>query len=290
MSAVLESHVDGRERAVTRSTWMAVTELGLREGRRMVTSPALLLLLAFVILMGGVETVAERALSMPTARGVYDAITFFTALYLGLLVYMAAHLVTSSARRTGAEPQLAASALSARQRSAGLCLGVLFGPGCLALVLMVAAALLGNDLVASNADGFGPDEPPMGVVFLVQLGLLLIGGGLFGVMWATWLRFPGSLPIGFLVLVFGTAWLVNPDSTPLHTWPWFAPYISVPSWFDEPWTAYGSHYWHTAYLVGLCALAVCATMLREREHRVRWLGISAAVVVATGIVGAVQLS
>jgi hypothetical protein len=288
MSVVLESHA--LDHAVTRSTWRAVVALGLREGRRMLLSPVLLLLLAFVVLMGGVETVAEQALSMPTARGAYDAITFFTALYLGLLVYMAAHLVTSSARRAGAEPQLAASALSSRQRSVGLCLGVLFGPGGLALVLMTAAALLGNSLVATNADGFGPDEPPMDVVFLVQLGLLLVGGGLFGVMWATWLRFPGSLPIGFLVLVFGTVWLANPDRQPLYTWPWFGPYITVPSWFDEPWTAYGSHHWHTAYLVGLCALALCGTMLREPERRGRWLGISAAVAVATGVVGALQLS
>jgi hypothetical protein len=119
---------------------------------------------------------------------------------------------------------------------------------------------------------------------------MLVGGGLFGVMWATWLRFPGSLPLGFIVLVFGTVWLLNPDRTPLYSWPWFAPYISVPSWFDEPWTAYGSPGWHTVYLVGLCALAFCATMLREREHRGRWIAISAAMVVATAVAGAVQVA
>ena len=58
-------------------------------------------------------------LSLPSARTLYDVITFFTALYLGLLVYISAHLVTSSARRTGADPQLAASALSSRQRQGG---------------------------------------------------------------------------------------------------------------------------------------------------------------------------
>lgn len=289
MTTVLESHVREGDRAVTSSTWRAITALGLREGRRMLLSPALLLLLGFVLLMGGVETVAEQKLSMPSAQSAYEAINFFTALYLGLLVYVAAHLVTSSARRTGAEPQLAASALSVRQRSGGLCLGVLLGPGALALVLMTTSALLGNGLEATSLDGFG-SEPPVGGVFLVQLGLMLVGGGLFGVMWATWLRFPGALPLGLVVLVFGTVFLADPDRLPLYTWPWFAPYITAPAWFDEPWTVHGSHYWHTAYLVGLCALAFCATMLRERDSRGRWLGISAGVFLATAVTGYLQVS
>ena len=56
---------------------------------------------------------------------------------------------------------------------------------------------------------------------------------------ATWLRFPGSLPLGFIVLVFGTVWMLDPDRTPLNTWPWFAPYVSCPSWFDDVWTLRG---------------------------------------------------
>ena len=277
------------QRIVTRSTWRAVLVLGTREGRRMLLSPVLLVLLGFILLMVGVETVRERAFELPTAGATYDVITFFTALYLGLLMYVTAHLVTSSARRTKAEPQLAASTLTERQRNIGLCLGVLFGPGLLALVLMVTAALLGNSLtVTSFSETNG--EPPTAGIILGQLGLTLVGAGLFGVMWATWLRFPGSLPIGFVALVFVTVWLSNGDREPLNTWPWFAPYISSPEWFDEAWTAYGSHYWHAAYLVGLCGLAFCATMLRSREHRVRWVGISAGVVVATGVVGAVQLA
>jgi hypothetical protein len=287
MTAVVEAPAS--DRVLTRSTWRAVGQLGLREGRRMVLSPALLVMLAVVILIGGVESVLG-SLAVPTTREAYEIIVFFNALYLGLLIYIAAHLVTSSARRTRAEPQLAASTLTERQRSAGLCLGVLFGPGAVGLTLMTVAALLGNRLLATNADGWGPDEPPLAAVFLVQLALTLIGGGLFAVMWATWLRFPGSLPLGLVALVFGTAWLLDGGQGPLYTWQWFAPYISAPSWFDHPWTASGSHHWHAAYLVGLCALAVCGTMLRPREHRVRWVGISAAVVVATGLAGVLQLS
>lgn len=287
MSAVLEAPAG--DRVLTRSSWRSVVRLGVREGRRMLLSPALLLMLAVVVLIGGVESLASN-LSLPTAREAHDVIVFFSALYLGLLMYIAAHLVTSSARRTRAEPQLAASALTERQRSAGLCLGVLFGPGALGLTLMAGAAMLGSTVTATNADGWGPDEPPLATIFLVQLALTLIGGGLFAVMWATWLRFPGSLPIGFVALVFGTVWFLADDRTPLYTWPWFAPYITAPSWFDHPWTANGSHYWHTAYLVGLCALAVCATMLKPREHRARWIGITGVVLAATAAAGALQLS
>lgn len=277
------------DRTLTRSSWRAVVALGWREGRRILLSPVFGLVLGIIVLMGGVESFAEAKLSLPSARTFYDIITFFTALYLGLLVYISAHLVTSSARRTGAEPQLAASALSARQRRAGLCLGVLLGPGLLAIVLMVTAGLLGNGLEVVSLDGFG-DDPPMSALLLLQLGLMLVGGGMFAVMWATWLRFPGSLPLGFVVLVFGTGFLLDPDRSPINSWPWFAPYISAPQWFDDGWTQQGSHGWHAVYLVGLCVLAFCATMLRDREHRTRWICITSGVLVATTVAGALQLS
>ena len=287
MTAVAMTSV--AEPTLTRSSWRAVAALGWREGRRMVFSPVFGLVLALFLLMGGVESIAEANLSLPSARTLYDVITFFSALYLGLLVYISAHLVTSSARRTGADPQLAASALSSRQRNAGLCLGVLLGPGLLAVVLMTLAAVLGNSLTTTGFDGFN-DDPPLSLLLLFQLGLMLVGGGLFAVMWATWLRFPGSLPLGFVVLVFGTGGLLDPDRSPVNTWPWFAPYISAPQWFDDGWTMLGSHGWHVVYLVGLCSLAFCATMLRDREHRARWLGLSAGVLMATAVAGALQVS
>ena len=287
MSTATTAQLD--ERVSMTASWPSVVRLGLREAKRMVRSPVVFVLLGFVLLMGGVETVAEARLSLPSARTAYDVITYFSALYLGLISYLAAHLVTSSARRTGAEPQLAASALSPRQRSAGLCLGVLFGAGVAAVLLLTTAALLGNSLISTGFDGFN-QEPPLAGVFLVQLGVTLIGGGLFGVMWATWLRFPGSLPLGFVALIFLTVWLGSPDRAPVDTWPWFMPYITAPQWWDESWPLTGSHWWHTLYLLGLCSLAVCATMLKERAGRGRWLGISAGVFTITAVVGGIQLS
>lgn len=286
MSAVLESHVTQRQ--MSGATWLAVLQLGLREGRRMVLSPVMLLILGFFMLMSGVETVVEANLSLPSRASAYDFIFFVFALYVGLLFYIACHLVTSSARRTKAEAQLAASPLSWRARSTGLCVGVVLGPGLVALVAMVSLALLGNDVVLTDGMA-GGDAHAASIAELVQLGVTVIGGGLFAVMCATWLRFPGSLPIGFVVLVFGSLWVLDAERAPINTWPWFAPYIASPDWMDDAWTQMGSQSWHAVYLVGLCALAFCAVMLREREGRLRWLFISAGVLAATAAAGALQL-
>ncbi len=283
MTAVLESHTT--ERAATGASWLAVLQLGWREGRRMVLSPVMLLIFGFFMLMGGVEVVAEgRNFSLPDRDTAYEFIFFVFALYAGLLFYIACHLVASSARRTKAEGQLAASPLSSRARSAGLCAGVVVGPGLVALIAMVLLALLGNDVVLSNGQGAAS------IVELLQLALTVVGGGLFAVMCATWLRFPGSLPLGLIVLIFGTgAVLSAADRDPVNTWPWLAPYVTAHSWLDDPWTLSGSQAWHAVYLIGLCALAACAVMLREREGRRRWLFISAGVLVATGVAGALQV-
>lgn len=281
MSAVLESHVTQRQMSGT--TWLAVLQLGWREGRRMVLSPVLLLVFGFFMLMAGVETVVEASLSRPSRASTYDFIFFVFALYAGLLFYISCHLVSSSARRTKAEDQLASMPLSPRARAAGMCAGVLLGPGLLTAVATGALALLGNDVVLSDG------KSPVGGAELIQFVLIIIGGGLFAVMLATWLRFPGSLPLGFFALVFGTVWMLNPERVPLNTWPWFAPYLSSYEWSDAVWSLQGSHTWHAVYLAGLCGLAFCAVMLREREGRLRWLFVSAGVLAATAAAGALQL-
>lgn len=281
MSAVLESQVADRQKSG--ATWVAVLVLGWREGRRMVLSPVLLLVFGFFMLMAGVETVVEAKLSVPSRASAYGFIFFIFALYAGLLFYISCHLATSSARRTKAEGQLAASPLSSRARSAGLCVGVVLGPGLLAIVAIGALALLGNDVALTDG------KSAVSFAELAQMVLIVIGGGLFAVMCATWLRFPGSLPLGLVVLVFGTGWMLDPDRAPINTWPWFAPYLSSYEWSDAVWSLQGSHAWHAVYLAGLCALAFCAVMLREREGRLRWLLISAGVVAATAAAGALQL-
>lgn len=283
MSAVLESHVT--ERQMSNATLLAVLQLGWREGRRMVLSPVLLLVFGFMTLMGGVNAVSQITdLSLPSRGQAYDYIFWVFALYAGLLFYISCHLVASSARRSKAEGQLAASPLSSRGRCAGLCVGVVVGPGLVAALAMVTLALLGNDITR-----FYGNQTPGSVAELVQLALTVVGAGLFAVMCATWLRFPGSLPLGFVVLVFGTILMSDAERAPINTWPWFAPYIASPAWADDVWTLMGSQAWHAVYLAGLCGLAFCAVMLREREGRLRWMLISAGVLAATAVAGALQI-
>ena len=283
MSAVLASHVD--EHRTFDVSSRAIWSLGLREGRRMLLSPAVLLIVGWAVLMTGIDTAVNvSTASLPTRGGVYEGLSWLFALYAGLIFYIACHLVASSARRTKAEGQLSASPMSPRMRSAALCVGVLVGPGLLAAVVMVVLALLGGD----STYAYG-DVTPMSVAELAQIALTVVGGGMFAVMWATWLRFPGSLPLGLVVLVFGTILMSDAGRAPINTWPWFAPYITAPDWSDEVWALMGSQAWHAVYLAGLCSLAFCAVMLREREGRLRWLAISAGVLAATAVAGALQV-
>jgi hypothetical protein len=255
----------GAAPAIHRRTVPSVVVLGWREARRMILSPVFAVY-AFLVLVNGVGVSFDASFDR---AAFYEGLTYFLALYLGLMTYMSAHLVTSSARRTGAEAQLDATAMGTRWRSGGLCIGVIFGPGLLAVFLVGVLALLGNGIVSASGSA------PMSSVELGQLALTVVGGGLFGVMWATWLRFPGSLPLGLVVLVIGTVALNSPAREPMGAWPWFMPYIASPGFFDgESWPLQGSQAWHAAYLVGLCALAVCATMLRHRGS-----GISAGMTV-----------
>ncbi len=260
-----------------------IAALGWREARRILRSPIYLAVGAFIVLTMGLGAVVNFSLSLPSAAHVYDGVLFFTILYAGVLTYMAAHLVTSSSRRTHADRQLAASPLAGRARVGGLCSGVLFGPGGVALCLLLLLAWMGS-FVTLNGVANDSVMDVFSVAELSQVFLTVVGGGLFGVLVATWLRFPGSLPIGLVVLVVGTAALFDPKHAP-----WFAPWISSASWTEEPWTLTGSQAWHAVYLLGLCALAVCGVMLREREGRVRWLWISALVFAATAAAGLAQL-
>ncbi len=270
----------GAESTFRRPALPPVVVLGWREARRMVLSPVFAIFGAMVMLNG----VGVAFDTFPSRSDFYEAILYFVALYLGLISYITAHLVSSSARRTGAERQCEAATLSTRQRGAGLSLGVVFGPGLLAAALVAILGLLGNAAAGAN------NGAPMSGVELVQLTLIVVGGGMFGLMWATWLRFPGSLPLGLVVLIVFTASMNSPAREPLNTWPWFAPYIASPGFFDgEAWPLLGSQGWHAAYLLGLCGMAFCATMLRPKDQRGRWLVVTGVVVAATAVVGLLQI-
>jgi len=281
------------EKAPRTATWSGHTTplltLGRREALRMLRSPAYLLVVGMVVLNGGVAVLfTDGPRGLPSAAVAYEGLLYFLALYGGLLTYIAVHLVASSSRRTHADRQLAASAMSPRARLGGLCLGVVLGPFAVALGVVAVMAWLGRFVAGTDESSFLSEDAfmPWSLVELSQPMLTVAGAGLFAIMVATWLRFPGSLPIGFLALLFGTLFVLDQGGS----MPWFAPYITAPDWADDPRALAGSQTWHAVYLVGLCALAVCGAMLRERDGRRRWLAISAGVFAATALVGWLQLS
>ncbi|MDH4158817.1 MAG: hypothetical protein OEV62_00995 [Actinomycetota bacterium] len=273
--------VQPREAVGASRTAGPLLALGRREARRIVLSPVYAVGFGLVFVTTGIGSFTEGAL--PTAEHVYEFIGLMLVMMGGLLTYLAAHLVTSSARRTNADRQLESSTMSSRSRGGALCLGVVFGPSAVAAGLLVVLAIIGSN--AAFPDG----SQRLAVVELVQIALLIVGGGVFGVMTATWLRFPGSLLLGFLVLGLGTPQMYQPTVGPVDTLPWFAPFVTGPGFAEDSWVNLGSQSWHTAYLVGLCCLAVCAVMLHRRVGRGRWLLVSAGVFAATAFFGWMQV-
>jgi hypothetical protein len=273
--------VHPREAVASSSAVGPLLALGLREARRIVLSPVYAAAFGLVFLATGIGSFTEGAL--PTAEHVYEFIGFSLVMLGGLLTYVAAHLVTSSARRTNADRQIESSPMSSRARGGALCLGVVLGPTAVAAVLLAVAAAIGSYAT------FPYGSERLAVVVLVQIALLIVGGGVFGVMTATWLRFPGSLLLGFLVLGFGTPQMYQPNIGPVDTLPWFAPFVTGPGIGDDAWVGLGSQSWHAAYLAGLCGLAVCAVMLHRRVGRGPWLLVSAAVFAATVFFGWMQV-
>ncbi len=264
---------------------LAVAVLGRRQAWWLMRSPALVSYAVYgavIMIVGTVEATAGDAPS-PWGRA---ALAEWTAIYspflLGPLTFVAAHLVASSARRSGADLLLAATPVDRRCRDLGLCLGVLAGPAMVALAIAGVSARLAGDGHPGPIDG-GAVGPWLWID-VAQVPAIVLGAGILGIVVARWLTFAGSLFLGFVGMVVVTVWLLAPGATALRGW--FAPYVTVTWWNDGDWKLWGSQAWHLAYLLGLSGLGVCALALRQPERRGRWLiagAVAAAIVVTTGL-------
>jgi hypothetical protein len=251
--------------------------LGWTEARRMLTSPAYAVLLVFILLSSGAAAfTGDVSTWLPTKPEAYDLLRYLLVMYAGLATYLVAHLVSSSARRNGAEAQLSAAPAGERARTLGLVMGLVMGPVAVAAILLAVVAWLGGEpeVVAAGLHRFSSAQ-------LVQIALMVLGGGVFGVMIATWLRFPGSLLLGLFALVFATGWLGG-DSAAYAAWlPLLVPFVTAPDWFDAVVLTSALHVWHAVYLLGLCGLGTVAAALHDPGRRLRWVGYGAVVLVVT---------
>jgi hypothetical protein len=257
--------------------------LGRAEAWRMLTSPAYAVLLVFIVLSsGGVALTGDVDSWLPTRAEAYDLLQFLLVLYAGLATYVVAHLVSTSARRSGAESQLAAAPAGERTRIGGLVVGILMGPVAVAAVLLVGLAWMGNDVRLESG------QSPLNGAQLVQVALMVLGGGVFGVMVATWLRFPGSLLLGLFALVFVTGWLGG-DAVAYAEWlPLLVPFVTASDWFDAVLLTGDVHVWHSVYLLGLCGLAVVAAAVHDPARRLPWVAAGAVVLAVTVVAAAAQ--
>ena len=272
---------DTRRRAVGSP---ALAALGWREARRLVSSPVYIAIFGLLAVNGLGAATHLGDLHLPSQKEMYDFIEWPLVLFGGIATYAAAHLVTSSARRSGAEPQLRSLPGGASSRVLGQLLGVLMGPVVVAAVLLAVLGRVGAGLVPEI-----PGEGPLSVVELGQVALMVLGGGVFGIMVATWLRFPGSLVIGLVLLIFGTVWLGSASLGYADWLPWLTPMTTADYWMDDAAQLVpGSQLWHGVYLAGLCGLAVVAAGLRDRERRTRWVVAGLAVGSVTVLAAAAQ--
>ena len=163
-------------------------------------------------------------------------------------------------------------------------LGGLLGPAGVAIGLALFGAWLASGVVVTDPDG--PVIVDWSVTDVAQVPAMVLGAGILGVVVARWLRFPGSLLVGFFGMCALTLWMMAPPMTATRPWlSWFA-LTPVLGDIDAALTPTASLAWHTAYLVAWSWIGVCAVALRHPEGRRPWvlrLGVGVIVLAGTGV-------
>jgi hypothetical protein len=253
-----------------------------REARRLARHPALWLPLA----VAAASLVSTALTGNHFSAGSWYAGIFVMAAMLGPAVAIfAANLVASSARRTGADEMLRVTPMADTERTLAMCLGVAFTLGAIGTATALAMSLLASD----------PSVGPQGLLTdgeLAQIPAILALGGLLGVLTARWLRFPGAALVTAAVFAVGAVALA-PVGNQTGTW-WIWWYTTTPMeglTSEEPFLseAPGYHWWHTAYLVGLCACAAVAAVCRDRVHWPKLAALGLPLATLTAAFGWLQL-
>ncbi len=247
----------------------AVVLLGWHEGRRMLTRPVYLFIVAALLLsgIGGIDNLGSAEVHYLGAA---------LMMYGALATLFAASLVATSARRSGAEALFGAAPLDPQLRTLATGLGVLLGPVAVASLLTIGLAVVDHVfdpvLDATTLTGWE----------YVQLPLIWLGAGLLGVSLARWLPWPGVPLAACVALIAWTLWSADLVDTG-HSAGFLMPFVitSQEVFGLQNGPPMGQLGWHAGYLLGLCLLALTAALLSHRPLRQR-------AVVGFGVLAAVQ--
>jgi hypothetical protein len=195
------------------------------------------------------------------------------AFFLGLLgVFVGYQLSRSMARSTDA---VDAAPADGALRSAALCLACLV-PGAVGLI-WVAWLYLASAVTPATDSAIGTADR---IAILLAGAVATVGGPLFGVLVGRWTSFPFAGLVAAVLLVgltslgnvatLGQIAAVGETASRLeHLVRLAAPFafwISADHTHQDDAMVGGSPWWHLAYIVLLCCLAVTAAMVHDATH------------------------
>jgi hypothetical protein len=192
----------------------------------------------------------------PRPLDVFESVGSALSWMPGVLMILVGYLVATREHRAGTIDVLGSLPSQEPERVRALCLASL-APGAVALVLNLALTGVLQDRFAQS-----PTVPQ-----LLQAPLTVVGATLLGVMVAAW------APVAFapaLTVVVMIGAHVALGSDPVASL--FGPAVFWAEWGvtgGELWHGFigGSHWWHLAYVVGLCGLAAAAAIVRSVRTR-----------------------
>ena len=135
---------------------------------------------------------------------------------------------------------------------------------------------------------FGPADKGWAAWVMLDMGVLAaLGGPLFGLLLARWVRIRGLAPVAVVATVIATI-LMQGLFEPLRRirlvmpWTHFAGQFGVPDDPNRMLLLTGSPRWYAGYLVCLCCLAVLLALLADREgpRRRLWVAVAGVGLVA----------
>lgn len=231
--------------------------LGVQEGWRIVRHP--------IAMIGGlIATVLVVVVGDNGPRDAFEVALIGPNFYYGVFVFFSAHLVASRDRRAHTGELLAATAVPATGRVAGLCVGALL-PAVLCGLFVFGVHL------TNSARGLYVEAPS--TWHLLQAPITVLGGALLGIMVARLSSVPGTALVVMVAMIAYDVWLSNTGQQAEL----FGTFRTWAVWGDgREWHGLypGSPFWHDVYLLCLCAMAATGAFLREARStwRVLWVG------------------